>query len=148
MTMKYERRRHKGFTFLEIMFVVVIIGILLSIVGPRLVGKSEKARIMATKAQMNSVKTALQQYEMHIGAFPTTSQGLKALFERPSDVSEDDWDGPYMDGSLSGLKDAWGHEFTYKNPGEHSKDYDLFSKGRDNQEGTEDDITNWVKESQ
>jgi general secretion pathway protein G len=148
MAMIWRRTGRKGFTFLEIMFVVVIIGILLSILAPRLVGKSEKARVMATKAQMNSIKTALQGYEMHIGAFPSTSQGLKALFERPSDVSEDDWDGPYLDGSYSQLKDAWGHEFTYKQPGEHSKDYDLFSKGHDNQEGTDDDIINWVKETQ
>jgi general secretion pathway protein G len=146
--MSIGRKRRKAFTFLEIMFVVVIIGILLSIVGPRLVGKSEKARVAATKMQMKNIMTALQQYEMHIGTFPTTSQGLKALFERPSDVSEDDWDGPYMDGGYEGLKDAWKHEFTYKYPGEHSKDYDLLSKGHDNQEGTEDDITNWQKEKE
>jgi general secretion pathway protein G len=142
------KKRHSGFTFLEIMLVVVIIGILFSIVGPRLIHRAGKARIQATKAQMGNIKTALGMYEMHVGSFPTTAQGLKALFERPSDVSEDLWDGPYLD-SKSALKDVWKHDFTYVCPGEHNKDtYDLSSNGADGKEGTEDDIVNWEEETE
>ena len=140
--------RKRGFTFLEIMLVVVIIGILFSIVGPRLIGRADKARRHATKAQIGSIKTALSLYEMDIGNFPTTAEGLKALLERPSDVSEDLWDIPYLDGR-SALKDAWKRELIYVCPGEHNKDsYDLYSKGKDNKEGTEDDITNWEEEEE
>lgn len=141
-------RRRRGFTFLEIMLVVVIIGILFSIVGPKLIGKAGKARKQATKAQMGNIKTALSLYEMEVGNFPTTAEGLKALFERPSDVSEDLWDGPYLE-SRSALKDVWKREFVYECPGEHNKDsFDLSSIGKDNKPGTEDDITNWEEEEE
>ncbi len=133
-----------GFTFLEIMFVVAIIGILLSIAIPRFVGRTQKARIEAAKLQIQHFKTSLGAYEMDIGTFPTTSQGLKALLERPSDVYEEDWNGKYMDNIP---KDPWHEEFIYKSPGDHNEDFDLFSKGPDRQEGTEDDITNWEEET-
>jgi len=138
-----SQKSRYGFTFLEIMFVVVIIGILLSLVGPRLVGKTKKAKISAAEAQIKNFKTSLNAYELDIGEFPNTSQGLKALIERPSEVSEDDWQGPYMDEIP---KDPWNNEFVYKNPPEHSRDYDLYSFGPDRQEGTDDDIVNWSKE--
>ncbi len=138
------RRRGRAFTFLEIMFVVVIIGILLAIVGPRLAGRSRKAKEAATKAQLRNIRVALSSYELNVGEFPTTAQGLKALIERPSEVDEDSWDGPYLEGSVP--KDNWNHEFQYRQPGEHNKDYDLWSYGMDGQDGTDDDITNWTKE--
>ena len=125
--------------------VVVIIGILMSIAIPQLTGKSQKARINAAKFQIGIFKTALGNYEMDVGEFPSTSQGLKALEERPSDVAEDDWDGPYMDEIP---KDPWQQEYIFRSPGEHSKYYDLSSKGPDRQEGTEDDITNWARDDE
>ena len=141
-------RRRRGFTFLEIMLVVLIIGILFSIVGPQLIGRAGKAKVAATKAQMGHIETALSLYEMHVGAFPSTAQGLKALFERPSDVSEDVWDGTYLK-KKSALRDAFKQGFIYVCPGEHNKDsFDLSSKGQDNKEGTEDDITNWEDEEE
>jgi len=127
------------------MFVVVIIGILASIVGPRLVGKGKKARIMATRATMNGIQTALQSYEMNVGNFPSTEQGLEALINCPSDVPEEDWDSAYLDKMP---KDAFGERFLYKCPGENNKDYDLYSKGPDRQEDTDDDIVNWTKEEE
>ncbi len=143
--MKIINHRKKGFTFLEIMFVVVIIGILLSIVVPRFTGKTQKARIFATKATMNSIETALQTYEMNVGAFPTTEQGLQALLKCPSEVSKEDWDSPYLKKTP---KDSWHHSLIYKCPGEHNADYDLYSMGRDGNEDTEDDIVNWEKEEE
>ena len=145
MLAKMRRTKRQGFTFLELMFVVVIIGILLSIVVPRLAGKSEKARIAATNAQINSIATALQTFEMNAGRFPTTEEGLKALVERPADIPEGDWQGPYLTKKVV-PKDVWKEPFVYRCPGEHGIDYDIFSKGPDRQEGTEDDITNWEEE--
>ncbi|MCD6384733.1 type II secretion system major pseudopilin GspG [Candidatus Sumerlaeota bacterium] len=133
----------RGFTFLEIMFVVAIIGILLSIAIPRFTGKAQRAKIRAAKFQIAQFKTVLGAYEMDVGSFPTTAQGLKALVERPPDVPEEDWHGKYID---SIPKDPWHQEYIYRSPGEHNPDYDLFSKGPDRQEGTEDDITNWEEE--
>ena len=137
--------RNKGFTFLEIMMVVVIIGILMSIAIPQLTGKSQKAKINATKFQLGVFKTSLGQFEMDTGTFPSTSDGLKALMERPSDVAEEDWDGPYMEKIP---KDTWHEDYIYRFPGEHNKYYDIFSKGPDRQEGTEDDLTNWSDEEE
>ena len=134
--------RPRGFTFLEIMLVVVIIGIMVAIVGPRLVGKTEKAKVAATKQQMSSIKTSLQMYEMQTGDFPTSDQGLEALVNKPSGVSEDVWE-PVMDEMP---RDSWNQEFIYRYPGEHGRDYDLISKGADGREGTEDDITNYPKD--
>ncbi len=137
----YSRR---GFTFLEIMFVVVIIGILVGIAVPSLTGRAKKARITATKATMKGIETALQDYEMNVGGFPTTEQGLGALVKCPSDVTPDDWgDSAYL---KEIPKDAWNQLFIYKNPGEHNAEYDLYSKGPDRQEDTEDDIKNWKED--
>ena len=131
-----------GFTFLEIILVVTIIGILASIVVPRLVGRSTQAKVMATRAQMSTVKTALIIFEMDLARFPTSSEGLLALVNRPSSVPDADYrDGGYVDNLP---KDAWGEPFIYKHPSNHGlKDFDLTSKGQDRQEGTEDDINNW-----
>lgn len=138
-------RARRAFTFLEIMFVVVIIGILMAIVGPRLAGKSKKAQIAACEAQMRNIKTGLSQYEMHTGDFPSSSQGLKALIERPSDVDEKKYDGPYLEGGAI-PKDPWGQDYRYKCPGESKRDYDLWSAGPDKQDGTDDDVKSWKEE--
>ena len=126
------------------MFVVVIIGILLAIVGPRLAGKSKKARTQAAKTQIHNIKLALSQFEMHMGRFPETNEGIEALLEEPSGATEGMWEGPYLDTDTI-PKDSWGNEFGYRAPGEHSKDYDIWSVGPDKQEGTDDDVVSWTK---
>ena len=141
--MKKFKTMKRGFTFLEIMFVVVIIGILVSIAVPSLTGKGRKARIMATKAPMRGIETALQAFELNVGTFPTAEQGIDALVKCPSDVPEEDWDTPYL---REIPKDAFGETFIYKSPGEHNAEYDLYSKGPDRNEDTDDDIVNWSVE--
>lgn len=145
MNFNYKQKSYVGFTFLEIMLVVIIIGLLLSLVGPRIVGRARRAKEEATRIQIAHFKTALGAYEMDVGTFPTTSQGLKALVERPSEVSEDDWNGPYLSENFV-PKDPWGEEYIYKSPGEHNPNFDLSSKGNDRQEGTSDDIVSWATE--
>ena len=134
-------RRSKAFTFLEIMLVVAIIGMLFGIVGINIVGKTKKAKMSATMSQMQNVATALQEYEINVGALPSTAQALDALLECPSDVEEEDWgDTPYLQ-ARSVPKDSWGEEFIYRSPAEEGNlPFDLISKGPDREEGTEDDI--------
>ncbi|MFP4382284.1 MAG: type II secretion system major pseudopilin GspG [Candidatus Sumerlaeia bacterium] len=126
----------KGFSFLEIMLVVVILGVMLAVVGPNLVDRGKGGRISATKQQKSNVETALRMYEAAIGSFPTTDQGLRALVDRPSEVPESDW-SIFMEKMPL---DAWKREFLYRCPPEEGRFYDLVSAGPDGQFGTEDDI--------
>ena len=134
-----------AFTFLEIMMVVVIIGILVALVAPRLTGKAAQAKKAAAKSDIRALEGALAQYEMDMGAFPEQSTGLKGLMEKPSDDEEDSWNGPYLRKSAL-PKDPWKQDYQYRFPGErNTKDFDLWSNGPDKQSGTEDDIVNWDK---
>ncbi len=131
--------RKSGFTLIELMLVVIIIGALVAMVMPRLTGRGEQARVAAAKADINAnIATALKLYELDNGAFPTTEEGLNALLTKPP--SARNWNGPYLEGKPI---DPWGREYEYKCPGEHrSQDYDLYSLGRDGV-ASEDDVTNW-----
>lgn len=137
-----SRKANRGFTFLEIMLVVVIIGILASIVGPRLIGRMGEAKENATRTQMASIKTALMAYEMRMDRFPSTSEGLSALVVKPSGADANQWQ-KQMD-SLP--MDAWKRPFQYAYPSEHGMDFDLSSAGSDGNFGTPDDLTNWQSE--
>lgn len=131
-------RRNRAFTMIEIMLVVVILGILTAVVVPRLVGRAERTRISATRSSLNGIRTALGSFEVEVGRFPTTSEGLESLVDRPTGISAEMWGGPYLD---EVPRDAWGREFVYKSPGERNRDYDLFSRGPDGQENTDDDVS-------
>ena len=128
-----------GFTLIELMLVVIIIGALSAMVLPRLVGRSEQARISATRADIKAnIATGLKLYELDNGAFPTTDEGLDALFNQVSSATN--WNGPYLE---SKPIDSWGREYQYESPGSHRPGgYDLFSFGKDGKEG-DDDVTNW-----
>lgn len=141
-----NRSHRRGFTFLEIMMVVVIIGILVAIVGPNLVGRTKKAKVTAAKTQLTNIGTALKAFETDMGYFPDQSDGLKALEAKPSGDDSDAWDGPYISGGAV-PKDPWGKDYNYRNPGEkNTKEFDLWSNGPDRQPGTADDVTNWTKD--
>lgn len=136
---KRKPASRSAFSILELLLVLVILSILAGIVGVRFAGQSNNARIRAAQVQMANLETALKSYEIQLGRFPTTQQGLDALFEAPSGV--ENWDGPYMDKRVDA--DPWGNPWQYRSPGVRNADYDLYSFGPDGQEGGDDDIVNW-----
>lgn len=134
-------RQCAGFTLLELLVVMVIIGLLASYVGPKYFSQIGKSEIKAARAQIDGFEKALEQYRIDTGHFPSTEQGLGVLFTKPKD--EPKWAGPYL--KKAPPPDAWGSPYQYKSPGQHSE-FDLYSFGRDRRAGgsAEDaDITNW-----
>ncbi len=139
--MRREMKCLRGFTLVEIMLVVVIIGALAMMIVPRLSGRSEQAKVAIAKADIEAtLATALKLYELDNGNFPTTAQGLEALQRKPaSSPVPTNWNGPYIEKSPT---DPWGRSYIYRSPGENRTDYDLSSGGK-NEKVTEDNITNW-----
>ena len=139
-----RKKSSQGFTLIEIMLVVIIIGILVAMVVPNLAGRGEQARVSAAHVDIESnVSTALDMYRLDNGRYPNTEQGLKSLVEAPTSAPAPlHWNGPYLKRKKV-PKDPWGNEYIYVAPGVHNKDeYDLSSSGADGVE-SQDDITNW-----
>ncbi len=136
-----SRDKKRGFTLVEIMLVVIILVALSAMVIPRLVGRSEKAKVSIAHTDIEgNLATALKLYELDNGNFPTTSQGLQSLRTKPATSPiPPNWNGPYIE---KDPLDPWGNQYLYSSPGKNRSDYDLYSKGKD-QESAEDDITNW-----
>ena len=131
----------RGFTLLELLVVMVIIGLLAGYVGPRYFAQIGKSEIKVARAQIDAFEKALDQYRLDIGRYPTTEQGLGALVSRPDNESR--WAGPYLKKSVP--DDPWGNRYVYRSPGEHGE-FDLLSYGKDGKPGGADeaaDITNW-----
>ena len=136
-----QARPESGFTLLELLVVMVIIGLLAGYVGPKYFTQVGKSEVKTAKAQIVALEQALDQYRLDTGHYPSTEQGLLALFVKPGD--EPRWEGPYL--KKQAPPDPWGKPYLYKQPGEHGE-LDLFSYGKDGQPGGTDnaaDITNW-----
>jgi len=134
-----------GFTLMEILLVVVIIGMLVGVAVVKLGPQAQKARLVAAHNQIDSYKTALGIYEMESGFYPSTEQGLNALLTKPGSApTPANWRGPYLDPPVL-RQDPWGHDYVYRYPGQKVPNgFDLFSPGPNGVEGDEDDIGNWM----
>jgi general secretion pathway protein G len=141
-----QNRGESGFTLIEIMIVVAILALLAALVGPRLMGQFDKAKVDDAKVQIRNLESALKFYKMDNGNYPTTEQGLKALVEKPAvgQIPKSWREGGYLE-SRQLPQDPWKNDFVYLSPGEHG-DYDLYSLGADGLrggEGTNADIESW-----
>ena len=134
-------RDASGFTLLELLVVMVIIGLLAAYVAPRYFSQVGKSEVRAAQAQVSALSSALNTYRLDVGQYPTDEQGLAALMARPAGAAK--WDGPYLQKSVPA--DPWGRAYLYKSPGVHGE-FDLYSHGKDGQAGgTGDaaDVTSW-----
>jgi len=133
--------RHNGFTLLELLVVMVIIGLLAGYVGPKYFGQIGKSETKVARAQLDALEKALDQYRLDTGHYPAPESGLAALIAKPPNEAK--WDGPYLKKIVP--MDPWGRPYIYKLPGDHSE-YDLVSYGKDGQPGgtgEASDIVNW-----
>ena len=142
--MKKSQQKRKGFTLVEVLVVVVILGLLAALVVPRVVGRGEEAKRTAAAVQIREIEQALEMYRLDSSLYPSTAQGIEALVSKPSIPPEP---RKYREGGyLRKLPaDPWGSPFVYRRPGDHGE-YDLFSLGADGEEGGDGpgkDITNW-----
>ncbi|HOD29173.1 MAG TPA: type II secretion system major pseudopilin GspG [Syntrophales bacterium] len=144
--MKRRKIDDRGFTLIELMVVIVILGILAGLIIPRIMGRPDEARQAKARMQIESIETALKLYKLDNGTYPTTEQGLKALVEAPAagQLAKNWRQGGYLErGKVP--KDPWGNDFVYLSPGVHG-DFDLSSSGADGEaggEGKDKDITSW-----
>lgn len=132
----------RGFTLLELVVVLVILGTLAALVGPRLVGHSSEARITATKTQIELFRQALETFRMHVGRYPTTQEKLDALQVAPLDTPN--WRGPYLSRGVP--VDPWGRLYIYKSPGDQNREFEIICMGSDGQPGGTGeaaDIVSW-----
>jgi general secretion pathway protein G len=138
------RRGERGFTLVEILVVITIIGLIMGLVGPRVLNYLTESKAKAAKIQIESFGSALDLFYLDTGRYPNSSEGLAALVQPPGTIAA--WNGPYLKGAVV-PPDPWGTPYVYRSPGQHGA-YDLISYGSDGQEGgtgSAADITSWSR---
>ncbi len=138
-------RRRSGFTLMEVLLVLAIIGVIMAMVVPGLLGRQQKANIDVTKISIRNLEGALKLYALdHDGELPVTNVGLQALLSPAG--NDPQWKGPYLEETMKLPLDAWGNPFQYEYPGKYQQGKaDIWSWGPDKANGSEDDISNWVR---
>jgi len=131
-----------GFTLIELLLVMVILTVLAAVVVPKFTKRSEQARITAANTDISNLEVALDAFEVDMGRYPTSTEGMKALVDEPSGTKTSSWKGPYIRRGIP--NDPWGNPYIYTIPGKHNTSgFDLYSYGTDGQDGGGDDIDNW-----
>jgi general secretion pathway protein G len=136
-----QKKNNRGFTLIELLIVMIILGLIASLVAPKMFNKVSSAKTGTARSQIELLGTALDAYRLDNGAYPTTAQGLNALREPVQ--GQETWEGPYLPKPVP--DDPWNRPYIYKSPGDHG-DYDLYTYGRDGQAGGEDeddDVASW-----
>jgi len=141
----HTRARPGAFSLVELMIVITIIGLLVALVAPRLAGALGSGRVQSTRAQIELLSGAVTQFNLDVGRYPTTEEGLDALLNRPQGVEEDRWNGPYLEKDFV-PDDAWGRPFQYENP--DGSRFVIRSLGADGQTGGEGDNADLDNRSQ
>jgi len=131
MTVRKDYRASDGFTLLELLVVMVIIGLLAGFVAPQYFGQVSKSERKTARAQIVELEKALDHYRLDVGRYPSTEQGLAALVTRPAEQAR--WDGPYLRKTVP--SDPWGKPYVYRSPGQNGAEFDLLSLGKDGQPG-------------
>lgn len=143
MKIKFNRKSIRGFTLMELLVVVIILGVLAATIIPQFMTTTQEAKVSAAKANIAQLETALERFNLHMDRFPTAEEGLKSLVDPPAGA-EGKWKGPYISVLRS---DPWGNPFQYRQPGTQSKArFDIWSRGADNADGGEGDgadLGNW-----
>ena len=137
-----QRRRQRGFTLMELLVVLAILGLLVSLVGPQVLNQLVGAKSKTAKIQIRDLEQALEMYKLDVGRFPSTSEGLDALVSKPGNATG--WNGPYLKGGKV-PNDPWNREYNYKYPGEKAE-MDIFSYGLNGSpggDGEDADVNNW-----
>ena len=141
MNLDGRKRKDAGITLIELLVVMVIIALFAAIVGTRVGRNVDKAKQVAAKSQIAEYESALEQFKLDVGHYPSTEEGLQVLRTKPENAPN--WDGPYLKKEIA--PDPWGHPYVYRLPGTHG-DFDLISFGADGQQGGDGDnadIVNW-----
>jgi general secretion pathway protein G len=142
MSVAQNRIRRAGFSLIELLVVLAILGLLATVVGPRVMNAFSSSKTKTAKVQVENFAGTLEAYALDNGRYPNTAQGLEALVQRPDDAPN--WNGPYL-AKEKLPKDPWGNDYNYRYPGEHGP-YDIWSYGADNAEGGDgenQDVVSW-----
>ena len=140
--LKLRLLRNAGFTLLELLIVMIIIGLLAALIGPKMIGRVGESRQTVAKQQIEGFSSALEMYKLDTTKYPTREQGLEALVTQPQGITN--WKGPYLKKKFI-PKDPWGNNYVYTYPGEHG-DYDIVSYGADcnsGGDGEDKDVLSW-----
>ncbi len=135
LALQARQARTRGFSLIELMVVLVILGLLTGLVGPRLFGRVDASKVQAAETQIKMLRGALQTYRLDIGAYPSTAEGLEALMSPPAEIAEY-WHGPYLEDELP--LDPWREPYKYEQPAETLQGFALYSLGADSESGGED----------
>lgn len=138
----FNRKHLQGFTLIEMLVVIVLIGLLVGLVGPKLFGRVDSSKVQTAAAQVKMFKGSLETYRLDVGRFPTPAEGLNALTQAPAeDRARVKWRGPYLDQEIP--LDPWGNPYVYSVPGANGQPFALYSQGADGKrggEGTDADV--------